>query len=88
VENLIGPIAINRKNAPFTGLDEGGIAWGRIPSLIETCKVNGIDPFTFLGVTLTAIVRGHSQSCLDDLFLWNVKQGQMCFAANAYCDRT
>ena len=40
VENLIRPIALNRKNALFAGHDEGGIAWGRIASLIETCKIN------------------------------------------------
>jgi hypothetical protein len=28
----------------FAGHDEGGIAWGRIASLIETCKVNGVEP--------------------------------------------
>jgi len=39
VENLIRPIALNRKNALFAGHDEGGIAWGRIASLIETCKM-------------------------------------------------
>ena len=41
VENLIRPIALNRKNALFAGHDEGGKAWGRIASLIETCKING-----------------------------------------------
>ncbi|WP_374303569.1 transposase [Paracoccus sp. (in: a-proteobacteria)] len=29
VENLIGPIALQRKNALFAGHDEGGIACGR-----------------------------------------------------------
>jgi hypothetical protein len=38
VENLVRPIALNRKNALFSGHDEGGIAWGRIASLIATCK--------------------------------------------------
>jgi len=41
VENLIRPIALNRKNALFAGHDEGGVAWGRIASLIGTCKING-----------------------------------------------
>ena len=39
------PITLNRKNALFAGHDEGGIAWGRIASLIETCKINGVEPF-------------------------------------------
>lgn len=30
VENLIRPIALNRKNALFAGHHEGGTAWGRI----------------------------------------------------------
>lgn len=29
VENLVRPIALNRKNALFAGHDEGGKAWGR-----------------------------------------------------------
>lgn len=73
VENLIRPIALNRKNALFAGHDEGGIAWGRIASLIETCKINGIEPFAYLKATLTAIANGHPQSRIDDLLPWNFR---------------
>ncbi|GHG11428.1 IS66 family transposase [Paracoccus sp. KCTC 42845] len=73
VENLIRPIALNRKNALFAGHDEGGIAWGRIASLIETCKINGIEPFAYLNATLQAIANGHPQSRLDDLLPWNLR---------------
>ncbi|MCH4541936.1 IS66 family transposase [Ochrobactrum sp. A-1] len=73
VENLIRPITLNRKNALFAGHDEGGIAWGRIASLIETCKINGVEPFAYLKATLTAIASGHPQSRLDDLLPWNFK---------------
>lgn len=66
VENLIRPIALNRKNALFAGHDEGGVA-----SLIETCKINGIEPFAYLKATLTAIANCHPQSRLDDLLPWN-----------------
>ena len=55
VENLIRPIALNRKNALFAGHDEGGKAWGRIASLIETAKINGVEPFAYLKATLEAI---------------------------------
>ncbi|WP_421566294.1 transposase domain-containing protein [Ochrobactrum sp. EDr1-4] len=65
------PIALNRRNALFAGLDEGGIAWGRIASLIETCKINDVEPFAYLKATLTAIAAGHPQSCLDDLLPWS-----------------
>jgi transposase len=73
VENLIRPIVLNRKNALFAGHDEGGIAWGRIASLIETCKINGVEPFAYLKATLTAIANGHPQSDIDDLLPWNFK---------------
>ena len=73
VENLIRPITLNRKNALFAGHDEGGIAWGRIASLIETCKINGVEPFAYLKATLTAIANGHPQSRLDDLLPWNFR---------------
>ena len=71
VENLIRPIALNRKNALFAGHDEGGKAWGRIASLIETCKINGVEPFAYLKAILEAIAAGHPQNRIDDLLPWN-----------------
>ena len=71
VENLIRPIALNRKNALFAGHDEGGIAWGRIASLIETAKINGVEPFAYLKATLQAIASRHPNDRLDDLLPWN-----------------
>lgn len=68
VENLIRPITLNRKNTLFAGHDEGGIA-----SVIETCKINGIEPLAYLKATLTAIANGHPQSRIDDLLPWNFK---------------
>jgi len=73
VENLVRPIALNRKNALFAGHDEGGKAWGRITSLIETAKINGIEPFAYLKATLEAIANGHPQNQIDDLLPWNFK---------------
>ncbi|MEM6942783.1 MAG: IS66 family transposase [Pseudomonadota bacterium] len=73
VENLIRPIALNRKNALFAGHDEGGRAWGRIASLIETAKINGVEPFAYLKATLEALANGHPNSRLDDLLPWNFK---------------
>ena len=71
VENLIRPIALNRKNALFAGHDEGGKAWGRIASLIETAKINGVEPFAYIKATLEAIAVGHPKSQIDDLLPWN-----------------
>jgi len=67
----VRPIALNRKNALFAGHDEGGKAWGRIASLIETAKINGVEPFSYLKSTLRAIAAGHPQQRIDELLPWN-----------------
>ena len=61
---------MNRKNALFAGHDEGGRAWGRIASLIETAKMNGVEPFAYLKTILEAIAEGHPASQIDDLLPW------------------
>lgn len=70
VERTIRPIALNRKNALFAGHDAGAENWAIIASLIETCKLNNVDPQTYLTATLTAIVNGHKQSLIDELLPW------------------
>jgi len=74
VERTIRPIALNRKNALFAGHDEGGTNWGRIASLIETCKLNSIEPFAYLKATLEAIASGHPADQIDDLMPWAFNQ--------------
>jgi transposase len=71
VERTIRPIALNRKNALFAGHDTGAENWAVIASLIETCKMNGVDPHAWLAATLTAIVQGHKQSQIAELLPWN-----------------
>jgi len=63
----------NRKNALFAGHDEGGKAWGIIASLIETAKINNVEPFAYIKATLQAIAQGHPQDRLDELLPWNFK---------------
>ena len=70
VERSIRPIALNRKNALFAGSDGGGEHWAIIASLIETCKLNGVDPQHYLADVITKIVSGHPQSQIDDLLPW------------------
>jgi len=71
VERTIRPIAINRKNALFAGHETGAENWGMIASLIETSKLNGVEPYSYLTKTLTAIVNGHKQSRINELLPWN-----------------
>lgn len=70
----IRPIALNRKNALFAGHDAGAENWATIASLIETCKLNSVDPLVYLTATLTAIVGGHKQSQINELLPWNYKR--------------
>ncbi|MBC7154751.1 MAG: transposase [Rhodobacteraceae bacterium] len=70
VENTIRPITLNRENALFAGYDEGGRTWARMASLIETCKLNAVDPHAYLRDTLTPIADGHPVSRIDDLMPW------------------
>jgi transposase len=71
VERTIRPIALNRKNALFAGHDAGAQNWAVLASLIETCKLNGIEPHGYLATTLTAIANGHRQSQIEELLPWN-----------------
>ncbi len=73
VERTIRPIALNRKNALFAGHDEGGKNWGIVASLIETAKLNDVDPFAYLTNTLEVIAGGHKQNQIDQLMPWNFK---------------
>lgn len=49
----------------------GAENWATIASLIETCKLNAIDPFAYLASTLTAIVNGHKQRRINELLPWS-----------------
>ena len=71
VENRIRPIKLTAKNALFAGHDEGARSWGRIGSLIETCKMNGVEPCAWLKSTLEKIAAGHPQSRIHELLPWN-----------------
>ncbi len=71
VENRIRPVKLTAKNALFAGHDEGATSWGRIASLIETCKMNGVEPYAWLKSTLEKIAAGHPQSKIDKLLPWN-----------------
>ena len=70
LERAIRPIALNRKNALFAGSDGGGEHWAIIASLVETCKLNAIDPQSYLADVITRIVNGHPNSHIDELLPW------------------
>jgi transposase len=67
VERSIRPIALGRKNRLFVGSDGGGEHWAVIASLIETCKMNGVDPQAYLRDALDKIVARHPMERIDEL---------------------
>jgi transposase len=70
VERSIRPIVLNRKNALFAGHDQGAENWACIASLIETCKLHGVDPQTYFTDVLTKLVNLWPASRLDELMPW------------------
>ena len=54
-ERLMRPITLGRKNWLFSGNDHGGHAAATIYSLIETCKLNKINPYEYLRDVLTRL---------------------------------
>jgi transposase len=70
VERAIRPIALTRKKALFAGSDGGAAHWAVVASLIETCKLSGVEPHAYLTDVMTRIVDGHPNSRLDELLPW------------------
>jgi transposase len=73
IERTIRPIALQRKNALFAGHDAGDQNWAMLASLIETCKLNKVEPHSYITGALTAIVNGHKQKHIDQLLPWNFR---------------
>lgn len=48
VERTLRPVAVGRKSWLFTASERGGKAAAIAFSLIETCKLNGVEPFVYL----------------------------------------
>ena len=63
-------VAIGRKNWTFAGSDRGGERAAAIYTLIETAKLNGIDPRAWLADVL-ARVQDHPVNRIADLLPWN-----------------
>ncbi len=55
VENAIRPVAIGRKNYLFAGSHNGARRAAMLYSLLGTCKINNINPFEWLRLTLDKI---------------------------------
>lgn len=77
VERAIKPIVLTRKNSLFAGSDSGGRHWSIIASLIQSAKLNDVDPEAWLADVLVQIVGGHvKHNNLASLLPWNWKRSK------------
>ncbi len=69
-ERSIRPVTLGRKNYLFMGSEGGGKAAAIAYTLIETCRMNGVDPEAWLTWVLTHIA-DHKINRIDELLPWN-----------------
>ena len=79
-ERSLRGIAVGRKNWTFAGSDAGGRRAAAVYSLIETCKLNDIDPQAWLADIL-ARLPDHPAKKVDELLPWNWKARQLAATA-------
>ncbi|WP_177215343.1 IS66 family transposase [Tranquillimonas alkanivorans] len=69
-ERALRPIGVGRRNWLFAGSDAGGETLARAMTIIETAKMNGLDPQAYLADVLDRI-HDHMNPRLDELLPWN-----------------
>jgi transposase len=72
-ERALRSIAVGRNNWTFAGSDEGGRRAAAIYTLIETAKLNNVDPQAWLADVL-ARLQDHPAKRIDELMPWNWKR--------------
>ena len=71
-ERALRAVAVGRKNWLFAGSDEGGKSAANIYTLLETAKLNGINPWHYLRKVLT-VLPDHSIQKMQELLPWNLR---------------
>ena len=71
IERTMRAIALGRRNSLFAGSERGARNWACLASLLNTCKLNDIDPLTWLTDVLERIVSGRTKNHqLHELLPW------------------
>ena len=84
VERAIRPVTITRKNSLFAGNDNGGRHWAIIATLVQSAKLNGVEPLAWLTDVLERIVSGRTKRHeLETLLPWNWKAAREAEAAQS-----
>ena len=74
-ERMIRPLTLGRRNWTFAGSDSGGQRAAAIYTLLQTAKLNSVDPQAWLADVLARIADTPT-SRLVDLLPWNWKRTQ------------
>lgn len=69
-ERALRGVGLGRKNYLFMGSDAGGERAAAVYSLVETAKLNGLDPQAYLRDVL-ACIADHPINRIDELPPWN-----------------
>ncbi|MDR3425019.1 MAG: IS66 family transposase [Alphaproteobacteria bacterium] len=84
VERSIRPISIGKKNSLFCGDEGGGETWAILASLLNTAKMNGLDPEIYLTDVLERMVSGRTTNDrLHELLAWNWKADRLAQPAKS-----
>jgi hypothetical protein len=71
VERSMKSVALTRKNSLFVGSARGGKTFAVLSSLINTCKLNSVDPEVWLADVLERIITGKvTANQMETLFPW------------------
>jgi transposase len=71
-ENAIRPFVVGRRNWLFCDTVAGARASANLYSLIETCKANGIDPYTYLVELFRKLPLAKNAEDFEALLPWNL----------------
>jgi hypothetical protein len=70
-ERGLRTIAVTRKNFLFLGSDEGGLRAAHIYTIVESARLNGLNPHAYFADVIDRLAKGWPRSRLAELLPWN-----------------
>ena len=71
-ENAIRPFCVGRRNWLFSDTQAGARASANLYSLVETAKLNGLDPYTYLRHVFIELPKAGAVDDVEALLAWNL----------------
>lgn len=73
-ENAIRPFVVGRKNWLFANSQAGAKASANLYSLIESAKLNGLEPYAYLKLVFTLLPQAESVERIETLLPWRINR--------------